>query len=85
MSLSRDELDAIRERVEAEEWRWDHHSQEEADCAALLDEVDRLRAGIEALVTRYRAAWDEDGDTEAHAYAEDLLNLLDPTEGETDE
>lgn len=57
----------------------------EVDTAGLRAEVDRLRAGIEALVTRYRAAWDEDGDTDAHGYAEDLLNLLDGDEGETDE
>lgn len=48
-------------------------------------EVERLREGMEALVTRYRIAWDEDGDMEAHGYAEDLLDLLNPTEGETRE
>lgn len=50
--------------------------EEHPEAHRLLAEVDRLREGMEALVTRYRIAWDEGGDMEAHGYAEDLLKLL---------
>lgn len=75
MSLSEKRLAEIQERVA-------RRAGCPGDTAELLAEVERLRAGIEALVTTYRIRWDEDGDMDAHGYADDLLDLLNPTEGD---
>ena len=82
-AMNRDELEAIRERV-------DRNSHPLGDRARLLAEVDRLRAGIEALAEDCIAHAAQEGDpaevrTESGSWA-DVLDvckaLLGPTEGE---
>lgn len=73
--MTPERLAEIRALAQAEEWRWDHFDDTEAHRAELLDEVDRLRAGIEALCRRWR------GSTNPALYMErDLRALLSPTE-----
>src|SRR5699024_3887342 len=70
MSLTEKDLDAIRERV-------DRNSFPQGDRARLLDEVDRLREGIEREADPQN--WSTPVDSRRHS----LLGLLNPpTEGE---
>lgn len=65
-------------------------SQTEHDRAVLLAEVDRLRAGIEALAEKWEHAVDDLNPLSSLGRAllmygpDDLRALLNPTEGETD-
>ena len=59
-------------------------SRRERDAHDLLAEVKRLRAGIESLVAQwFREGWYDPAVIEA--LRDDLLDLLNPTEGDRDE
>ena len=60
------------------------HQGQAGHVVALRSEVERLRAGIEALVAQwFREGWYDPAVIEA--LRDDLLDLLNPTEGEADE
>lgn len=82
MSLSRDELAAIRDQVEHISPRGGLAHVLAAD---LLSEVDRLREGIRVSLNESRDMQSEMRSSVTLAYLQcELDDLLDPTEGETD-
>ena len=78
--MSRADLAAIRERHAMLPRRGGS-----PDIAALLIEVDRLRAIITGQIDAARREWLDEGDTNALARSEYWRTLFNPTEGDRDE
>ena len=77
--MTPERLASIRERLDL----WG--GLDPLDTADLLDEVDRLRAGIESQIETARREWLDEGGTGAMHRAEHWRDLLNPTGGETDD
>ena len=90
--MTPERLAEIRERAEVK--RWDYLDETEADRADLLAEVDRLRAGIEALYAHahrtHDHGWGQLLDVVLRPGGEDLADYVamheaDSTGGETND